>query len=51
MESFGRNYQPGCKVVLKPNLVMDFNASKEGTDCLFTQPSFLAPVLEYTLLP
>lgn len=46
----GEIIEPGCKVVLKPNLVMDFNASKEGTDCLFTQPSFLAPVLEYTII-
>ena len=29
----------GDKVVVKPNLVMDYNPSGDGTECLYTQPS------------
>lgn len=41
---------PGNTVLIKPNLVMDKNAFKEGgTDCLYTQPSVVAPVVDYVL--
>lgn len=42
--------KPGDYVLIKPNLVMDYNQSGEGTDCLFLQPSVLAPVLDYVIL-
>lgn len=41
----------GNTVVLKPNLVMDFNAIVEnGTDCLYTQPSLVAAVIDYVII-
>lgn len=40
----------GDKVVIKPNLVMDNNPSGEGNECLYTQPSVVAPVIDYVLL-
>lgn len=40
----------GDKVVVKPNLVMDYNPSGDGTECLYTQPSVVAPVIDYLLL-
>lgn len=42
--------KPGDKVVIKPNLVMDHNPSGDGTECLYTQPSVVAPVIDYVLL-
>jgi uncharacterized protein (DUF362 family) len=39
----------GDFVVLKPNLVMDFNPSGEGTDCLYTHPSIVAAVADYVI--
>ena len=42
--------KPGDTVLLKPNLVMDYNQSGEGTDCLFTQPSVVAAVLDYVYI-
>lgn len=42
---------PGNTVVLKPNMVMDFNANETGgTDCLYTQPSIVAAVLDYVII-
>lgn len=42
---------PGNTVVLKPNLVMDHNLNSEGgLDCLFTQPSIVAAVLDYVVI-
>lgn len=42
---------PGNTVVLKPNMVMDLNWNKEGgTDCLYTQPSIVAAVLDYVII-
>ena len=47
----GSLIQPGNTVVLKPNMVMDMNWNKEGgTDCLYTQPSIVAAVLDYVVL-
>ena len=40
----------GDNVVLKPNLVMDKNGSGEGTDCLFTNPSVVAAVIDYVVI-
>lgn len=42
--------QPGDNVLLKPNMVMDYNRSGGGTDCLFTQPSIVAAVLDYVFI-
>lgn len=42
---------PGNTVVLKPNMVMDVNGIEEnGTDCLYTQPSVVAAVLDYVII-
>ena len=46
----GEFIQPGNVVLIKPNLVMEQNAIDEGTDCLYTQPSVVAPVIDYALL-
>ena len=42
--------KPGYTVLIKPNMVMDVNPSGEGTDCLYTQPSVVAPVVDYILI-
>lgn len=42
--------KPGNIVLIKPNLVMDVNHNKEGTDCLYTNPSVVAPVIDYVLI-
>lgn len=42
--------QPGDKVVIKPNMVMDFNPTGDGTDCLYTHPSVVAAVVDYVIL-
>jgi uncharacterized protein (DUF362 family) len=39
--------RPGDRVVVKPNLVLDFNASGETTDCLVTHASVLRPIIDY----
>lgn len=47
----GQFISPGNTVVLKPNMVMDENHIKEnGTDCLYTQPSVVAAVLDYVVI-
>ena len=47
----GEIIKPGDTVLIKPNLVMDQNANPGGgTDCLYTQPSVVAPIIDYTLL-
>lgn len=38
---------PGDKVLIKPNLVMDYNQSNEGTECLYTQAEVVDAVLDY----
>ena len=40
----------GDTVLIKPNLVMHENTSGEGTDCLYTQPSVVAPVIDYVAI-
>ncbi len=47
---FGDIISEGDTVLIKPNLVMDYNQSGEGTECLFTQPDVAAPVIDYTVL-
>ncbi len=45
----GRLIRPGDTVVLKPNWVMDRNASGQGTGCLITNPAVIVAVLDYVL--
>lgn len=40
----------GDKVVIKPNMVMDFNPTGDGTDCLYTHPSVVAAVIDYVII-
>jgi len=42
--------EPGARVVLKPNWVLDWNMGGGGTDCLFTHAAVLRAVLDYVLL-
>ncbi len=42
--------KPSDTVLIKPNLVMDVNRSGMGTDCLYTQPSVVAPMVDYVLI-
>lgn len=46
----GGMIKPGDVVLLKPNMVMDVNGSGEGTDCLYTNPSVVAAVLDYVYI-
>lgn len=41
--------KPGQSVLIKPNLVMDYNQSGGGTDCLITNPQVVAPVIDYVI--
>ena len=47
---FGEFIKPGDKVVVKPNLVLDFNATGQTTDCLVTHASVLRPIIDYVLI-
>lgn len=57
-ENYGTRYwnplqeyvRPGNRVLLKPNMVMDINPNGEGTDCLYTNPSIVAAILDYVLI-
>lgn len=40
---------PGNTVVLKPNWVMDVNPNGQGVECLYTQPSVVAPIIDYVI--
>ena len=43
--------KPGMNVLIKPNLVTDYNRNPTGgTECLYTQPSIVAPVIDYILI-
>lgn len=43
--------KPGDKVLIKPNMVMDKNRNVSGnTDCLYTQPSLVAAVIDYVII-
>ena len=39
----------GDTVLIKPNMVMHINPSGDGEECLYTQPSVVAPVVDYVL--
>lgn len=41
---------PGNKVLIKPNMVLHNNASQCGVDCLYTNPSLVAAMIEYSWL-
>lgn len=41
---------PGNTVLIKPNLVMDYNPSGGGTDCLYTQAAVVAAVCDYVII-
>lgn len=41
---------PGDNVLIKPNMVMDYNASGGGTDCLYTNPSVVACVVDFIII-
>ncbi len=45
----GELIKDGDSVLIKPNLVMDYNRSGEGTDCLFTNPAVIAPIVDYVI--
>ena len=47
---FGEIIKPGNNVLLKPNMVMDHNQNRKGgTDCLYTQPAVVVPVINYVV--
>ena len=46
----GELIKPGDYVLIKPNLVLDSNASGCGVDCLYTNPSLVAAIVDYTLI-
>ena len=46
----GELITPGNKVVIKPNLVLDFNESGESTDCMITHASVLRPIIDFVLI-
>lgn len=41
---------PGDNVLIKPNLVLHFNACGGGTECLYTNPSLVAAMIDYVLI-
>ena len=47
---FGEFIKKGDVVLIKPNLVSHFNASRCGEDCLYTNPSVVAAVIDYTYI-
>ncbi len=40
---------PGARIVIKPNWVLHANEGPGGTDCLYTHPSVLRPLIDYAL--
>lgn len=47
----GGTIKPGDTVLLKPNLVMDYNQNKSGgVECLYTQPGVVAAVVDYVII-
>lgn len=47
---FGNVVKPGDTVLIKPNLVMDYNPNKGNTDCLYTNPSIVAAITDYVII-
>lgn len=45
----GRYVAPGNQVLIKPNLVMHYNASGDGEECLYTQVSVVDAVIKYVV--
>lgn len=46
----GEIVKPGDTVLIKPNWVQHFNVNKNaGTECLYTQPSVIAPIVDYVI--
>lgn len=41
---------PGDNVLIKPNMVRERNFSGEGEECLYTNPSIIAAVIDYCLI-
>lgn len=46
----GRYINPNSCVLLKPNLVMDVNPTGDGIDCLITNASVVAVVVDYVII-
>lgn len=47
----GEMVHPGMHVLIKPNLVLHYNKNLSGgTECLYTQPSVVAPIIDYVLI-
>lgn len=46
----GSYVHPGDTVLIKPNLVLHFNSCGGGTDCLYTNPSLVAAMIDYVLI-
>lgn len=47
----GDYIKPGDYVLIKPNLVMDYNQNfLNGDECLYTQPGVVAAVIDYVIL-
>lgn len=46
----GEIVKPGDTVLIKPNMVMDYNRSGEGVDCLYTNAQVIVPIIDYVIL-
>lgn len=46
----GKFINSGDTVLIKPNMVLEKNQGGFGEDCLYTQPSVIAPVIDYVLI-
>ncbi|MBR0513658.1 MAG: DUF362 domain-containing protein [Clostridia bacterium] len=47
----GEVIREGQNVLIKPNMVMDYNGKPgEGVECLYTQPSVVAAVVDYVVI-
>jgi len=42
--------KPGMNVLIKPNMVIEENKEGFGTECLYTHPSVIAPIIDYIIL-
>ncbi len=47
---FGGFIKSGMNVLIKPNMVIESNKAGFGTDCLYTNPSVVAPVIDYIII-
>ncbi len=47
---FGAFIKPGNRVLIKPNLVMHKNVGGGGEDCLYTNPSVVAAIVDYVVI-